>query len=276
MDYFTGKTVYITGGSSGIGLATARELSGRGAHMVLIARDAAKLDMALRELKARTGSPGQKIATVSADVADTARIAEIMEKAARDHGIPDILINGAGAGHFGTFEETDPATVRRIFDVNVIGLQCVSRALIPLMKKKGGGIIVNVSSLAGLIGMYGYSAYGGSKYAVVGMSEAMRAELRESNIRVQLLCPPEIDTPMVREERKSITPEGLALKKMAGQLTADVAARALLRGIRRGSFIIIPGFMARTTYRLSRHFPRFSRMVSDLVVKMNRGKTKAA
>jgi len=129
---------------------------------------------------------------------------------------------------------------------------------------------VNVSSLGGLIGMYGYSAYGGSKYAVVGMSEAMRAELAPQGIRVQVLCPPEVDTPMVREERASITPEALAVKLMAGQLTVDQVARVLLRGIERGSFIIIPGFLARSTWVLSRFFPRFSRKVSDLVLKMNR------
>mgnify|MGYP002153773037 CR=1 FL=1 len=269
MDFFANKTVYITGGSSGIGLAAAHALAQRGAHLVLLARDKKKLDSAAASLRSSARSSAQKIETFIADVADAPRAEKALAKAVRACGAPDILINSAGAGYFGAFTDTPPEIFQRIFKTNVFGTQGVNHVLVPVMKEKGG-IIVNVSSLGGLIGMYGYSAYGGSKYAVVGMSEAMRAELAPQGIRVQVLCPPEVDTPMVREERASITPEALAVKLMAGQLTVDQVARVLLRGIERGSFIIIPGFLARSTWVLSRFFPRFSRKVSDLVLKMNR------
>jgi 3-dehydrosphinganine reductase len=123
----------------------------------------------------------------------------------------------------------------------------VISSLLPYMKQKGGAIVIT-SSLAGLLGIFGYTAYGTSKFALVGFSESLRAELKPHGIRVSIACPPEVDTPLVLQESKTIPPEARAVKNMAGLLTPEFVARCIIRGVQKKRYMIIPGFLASFEY----------------------------
>lgn len=264
MNYYRDKIVYITGGSSGIGYALAGQLLSMGAGVVLFARDRKRLAAAELELS-KTG-PGRtgKICTIPLDVSDAVMTARAVSSAVKKFGQPDVVINSAGAAFSAPFDSTDEKTFRSIIDVNLLGTVNVARAVLPLLRQRGG-TLVNVASMAGLIGTHGYSAYGASKYAVVGLSEVIRLELKPEGVRVKTVCPPEVDTPMVREEAKTIQPAAKRLKVLSGVLTAEETARYILRKIPGRGFFIIPGRLARLTFLTARFFPGLTRTVIDIL-----------
>ncbi len=134
------------------------------------------------------------------------------------------------------------------------------------MKEKGG-IIVNVSSIAGFIGVFGYSAYGVSKYGIIGISEVLYSELKRYNIHVSVLCPPDTDTPQFAEEEKTKPPETKAIAGTAKLMTPEAVAKSLIKGIERKKFMIIPGFSGKFIYFMKRHLPGFVQFVFDKDVK---------
>ena len=153
--------------------------------------------------------------------------------------------------------------------INVYGTRNTVSAILPFMKQKGGGHIVNVSSVAGMIGMYGYTLYCTSKYAIVGFSECLRSELKRFNITVTLVCPPEVKTPFVAEEAKTLPPEARVVKNLAGLLSTERVAKAIVRGISRKRFMVVPGFMAKSLlfwHRISNGL--LTRTPADLIIKL--------
>jgi len=194
MKDFIDKTVFLTGGSSGIGLAVARLLAAAGASVVIFARHEEKLAAALAEIERCRVSPAQLSACRRLDVADHDMVTAVMSEAVAACGAPDLLINNVGRAlprhvedvTFGQFAET--------MKTNLYGAWSTISVLVPHMKARGGAI-VNVSSMAGLIGVFGYTDYCASKFAVVGLSEARRRELWRYGITVSVLCPPDTDTP---------------------------------------------------------------------------------
>lgn len=248
MTQLQGKLAFITGGSSGIGLETARQLAANGCQLVLFARKQAPLDEACRHIERQAANQGPafpRVAAMTMDVADNDGVHATVKAAVETHGIPDILINCAGMGGADYFENITYETFDRVMRINVYGTRNTISAVLPFMKEKGGGHIVNLSSAAGLIGMFGYSLYCTSKYALVGLSECLRAELKRFNIKVTVVCPPEVDTPFIEEEAVTLPPEGRAIKSLAGRLKPEYTAGTIVRGIRRNKFLVIPGFAAK-------------------------------
>lgn len=266
MKYFYQKKVYITGGSSGIGLEAASILASYGASVAIFGRDKEKLEDARAKIEAKKVDQNQKIFTLQMDVSDHNDVMEKMQKAVKEFGIPDIVINSAGMGHSDYFENITYDTFDRVILTNLHGTRNVVSAVLPFMKKKGGHI-VNVSSMLGLIGLFGYSAYSTSKFALVGFSECLRSELRRYDIHVSVFCPPEVDTPMTDLMLKTSPPETRALVHMTGVLTPERTARILLDGIRKKRFLIIAGFLSKWTYLNKRYFPLLVQWVMDMVVK---------
>lgn len=268
MAYFSDKLAFITGGSSGIGLATAHLMAEQGCSLVLIARGQPLLDKACREIEKRMDKNSQHIDAISIDVANNDDVHQKIKIAAEKFGIPDILINSAGVGSGNYFENISYEEFDRLMKINVYGTRNMVGEILPFLKQKGGGHIVNISSMAGLIGMYGYSLYCTSKYALVGFSECLRSELKRFNIIITLVCPPEVKTPFIEEEAKTLPPEVRVVKNLAGLLTPEQAARAIVRGIKSKKFLVVPGFMAKSLYfwhRISNGF--FTRLPSDLIIK---------
>ncbi len=235
------KVVFITGGSTGIGLALAKEFARRGAHLLLIARREKTLAEAKESVRSFTNGSKQRIETLSLDVAQHEAVARELPKWMKELGVPDVVVNCVGYAAPARFEETSYETFRNIIDVNLGGTWNVLQAVVPAMKKRGSGQILNTSSVAGFLGVYGYASYGASKFAVAGLSEVLRGELKPHNIRVHVLYPPNTDTPGFAEENKHKPPETIAIEAGDKILTPEQVARFTMKGLERGTFAIMSG-----------------------------------
>ncbi len=274
MAFFSGKLAFITGGSSGIGLETARLLAARGCNLVLLARNSEKLETACRDIEPESVA-GAFVAHVSLDVADNEDVRQKIPAAVAQYGTPDIFINSAGIGTAGYFENLSWQQFDRIIKVNVYGPRNTISAVLPFMKKNRKGHIVNLSSAAGLLGMFGYSYYSTSKFALVGLSECLRSELKLVGIGVTVVCPPEVKTPFLKKEAPTLPPEGRAVKSMAGLLKPEYVAKTIVRAIKKNKFLVVPGPAARFLYfshRISNGL--FIRLPADFIIRRIAGKRR--
>ncbi|MGI6615472.1 MAG: SDR family oxidoreductase [Dethiobacteria bacterium] len=251
---FRGKNVFITGGSSGIGFSTARQLAAQGANVFIFARSEERLKAAAAKIEKCTIMEGQKVASAQVDVGDYKNVLAVMESAVDTFGAPDLLINCAGKAYPHYFEKIGYEQFDETMKTNLYGMWNTVSALVPVMKRKGGGI-VNVSSMAGFIGIFGYTAYCASKFGVIGFSEALRSELKRYGIGVAVLCPPDTDTPGFAAENATKPEETKEASKGAKLMSPDEVARQLISGIKKGTFMIIPGFDGKMTWRLKRFLP---------------------
>ncbi|UYQ60693.1 SDR family NAD(P)-dependent oxidoreductase [Streptomyces peucetius] len=159
MTQLRGAHAVVTGGSSGIGLATAAELAARGASVSLIARGTDRLDAAARQLR----EAGASVRTATADVSDQASVEGALRRLTEEAGAPDVLVTSAGQARPGHFLELDDEVFRRMMEVDYFGTLYPVRAVAPAMMERGHGSIMVVSSAAGLLGIYGYTAYSPAK-----------------------------------------------------------------------------------------------------------------
>ena len=176
-----------------------------------------------------------------------------------------MLFNCAGRAQPGYFEEIPTGQLEEIMRVNLFGTWSTVRELLPHMKGRGG-TIVNTSSLAGLVGVFGYTDYCAAKFAVIGFSEALRSELAHHGIRVFVLCPPDTETPGLEEESRTKPPETRAVAAGARCLSAEEVAATLLRGMERRGLLIIPGREARWIALAKRLFPRLVERITARAV----------
>jgi len=250
--------VLITGGTSGIGLATARLYAARGDKVAVVGRDQAKLDAAVAELGA---------VPVRCDVVDEAATTAALTSFVSEHGLPDVVINAAGIVGVGEFVDLDPALYRATIETDLMGTVTVCRFFAPLMIERGSGHIANVASVAGYMGIYGYSAYSAAKFGVMGFSEALRFELKPHGICVHVLCPPDTETPGFAEE---VRQRPAATAKISGNLkpvAPDYIAQKLVRGIDRGKYYIVPGALSKFYFRLKGIWPEIYLWIVDGDVK---------
>ncbi len=231
--------VLITGGSSGIGLALARQAAAAGARVSLVARDGAKLAAAKNAIRA--GASDAEVAVVSADVAVEREIVAAIATAEKAHGPVDVLIASAGVARPGYFEELAVEEFERAMRVNYLGTLYPLKAVIPGMRARGRGAVVLVSSGAGLHGFFGYTAYGPSKFALRGLAESLRAELHGTGVHVVIVYPPDTDTPQLAEEARTKPPETRAITAGGGLWSAEQVAHVTLAGLARRKFAIAPG-----------------------------------
>ena len=266
MEFYKDKIAYVTGGSSGIGLEIAKQLAAQGAHVAILARTQANLDNALKEVEAARISNSQKVKAISLDVTDHVAVNREMRQNAVDFGFPDLLVVNAGVGYADYLEKISYEIFDQVIQTNVYGARNVVYSILPEMKQRGGHIAF-VASLSGFAGVPGYTAYGTSKYALVGMAECLRSEVKHHQIKITLVCPPEVDTPLVAEEAKTIPPETRVIKDMAGTLSVGQVAKATLKAIPSKKFLVIPGILAKTSYFLNSLLPgRMTRSTVDLIV----------
>ena len=166
MKDFKDKKVYITGGSSGIGLATAGLMAQEGAHVVIFGRRQQVLDEALKKIKSHALSSGQNFAGISMDVSKRESVESVLSPVLAEYGVPDVLINSAGRAYPRCFEDISYQQFDDTMKTNIYGIWNTCSMLVPLMKAKGGAI-VNVSSMVGFLGVFGYCDYAASKFAIV-------------------------------------------------------------------------------------------------------------
>jgi len=244
---FPYKVALVTGGSSGIGLALARRLAAQGVRVWLLARRRKVLEAALASLEGAAGKCGM----VVADVADWRQVQAAAIRVESEAGLPDLVINSAGVTHPGYVQDIPLDVFRQMMEINYLGTVHTVKALLPGMIARGSGHIVNIASAAAFLGIFGYTAYGASKYAVRGFSDTLRAEVKPLGLRVSIAFPPDTDTPQLAYENRFKPPETRALAGKAGVLSADRVADEILRGVRRGRYVILPGLQNKVLYRLS-------------------------
>ncbi|HEY1838092.1 MAG TPA: SDR family NAD(P)-dependent oxidoreductase, partial [Rhizomicrobium sp.] len=188
-----GRQALVTGGGSGIGLATARALGETGWAVTILGRNKAKLDAAAREME------GAQF--IVADVTDL----DAVQNAIRDAGPVSLLVNNAGGVKSAAFEKTSLQSWRETIDLNLMGTVHCIQAVLPGMKAVGHGRIVNIASTAGLIGYRYVSAYVAAKHAVVGLTKALALELAKTGITVNAVCPGYTDTDVIADAVNTIS-----------------------------------------------------------------------
>jgi NAD(P)-dependent dehydrogenase (short-subunit alcohol dehydrogenase family) len=260
----TPKTLFVTGGMSGLGKALAAAYLQRGSDVAIF--DLAVKEEVLRELENCKLRDSQKIVAYSASVTDLEALSAAVKQAVDTIGNPELAINCAGMQRAFPFDQMSQEDFELVVQVNVFGSRNFAAAVLPNMGR--GARLALVSSMAGFTANYSYATYCASKFAVVGLGKVLRLELKPKGIDVSLICPPEVDTPMVVEEAKTMHPVSRRLKDLAGTLSVDQAIAGILAGLDAGRGVIIPGFGAKLTYFANRYVPDFiMNAVVDMIVR---------
>ncbi|MBP6291229.1 MAG: SDR family oxidoreductase, partial [Spirochaetes bacterium] len=253
MKSLQGACIYITGGSSGIGLAFAKLAASKGAHIAIIARDTKKLEQAKKEIQSVCVNSDQKVDAFSIDVCNAKKLYKAVPTMIKKFGNPDFLVCAAGVGLSNYFEKIMDDDFKKIMDINVFGIWYTLKAFYPYLKNRNTHCVL-LSSLAGLIGVYTYSAYGTSKFAVFGLADCLRSEFKENGIVLSVICPPEVDTPFLQEELKTIPVKAKRIKKITGVLSADTIAKKMVGAIQNNKYMVVPGAMSKITWVIHRMF----------------------
>jgi NAD(P)-dependent dehydrogenase (short-subunit alcohol dehydrogenase family) len=257
------RVAIVTGGASGIGRALGAALVRRGDRVVLADVDGAAAAEVAEQLDA-AGPGGATAAAV--DVREADAVAALVSGTAERHGRLDLLFNNAGVGIGGPAEELTLAHWERTLDVNLRGVVHGVHAAYPLMLRQGHGHIVNTASLAGLAPMPGSAPYATTKWAVVGLSLSLRVEGAARGVRVSVVCPGGVDTPILDKGIPADLPrvpsaEGVDARAVITRLSggrlygADALAADVLRGVDRNRPVIVAPRQARVLWRLMRLSP---------------------
>jgi 3-dehydrosphinganine reductase len=271
MKEFKDKVVLVTGGSSGIGLATAQYMAGLGAHVWLLANTESKLKDSLKQILETSATSDHRCGTVVADVTDEKQVQAAVSQLIAEVGLPDLVVTSAGVAQPGYVEEMSLDIFRWMMETNYFGTVYVIKALLPGMIARGSGYIVTISSQAGFLGVFGYTAYGASKYAVRGFSDSLRAELKPHGIGVSIVFPPDTDTPQLAYEKQFKPAEALESFQV---LPPDTVAESIVKGVRRGQYIILPGVEGKILYRALNLVGNGIYPIMDLLVSQARAEKK--
>ena len=261
--YFSQKTIWITGASSGIGEALAVNLSQMDCTLILSARRTEELE----RVRSRCQNP-EKVFIYPLDVTDFQEALQSGADVLKFNGRVDILINNAGVSQRSLVKETSFEVDKRILDINFLGTVAVTKSILPHFLEKGSGHIVTVSSVTGKYGTPYRSAYAASKHALHGFFDSLRAELEDAGIRVTLICPGFIKTPITLA---ALTGDGSPLnmedKGNAGGLDPDYFAQKMLRTVASGKREkAIGGVKEKFGLFLKQYFPDF---FADFIKRIN-------
>ncbi|MBR1222527.1 SDR family oxidoreductase [Bradyrhizobium sp. U87765 SZCCT0131] len=201
-----GKVALVTGAAGEIGSATARLLAARGARVVAIDRDAARLAGAVAML------PGGAALSLTADVTQENEVAAFVAHTAKMLGRIDVFFNNAGIeGDVGPIPDYSLDTFRRVLDVNVVGVFLGMKHVLPVMYRQNAGSIINTASIAGLIGTPRIAAYSASKHAVIGLTKSAALECTGTKVRINCVCPGQIESRMMTSILEGLAPDGTPL-----------------------------------------------------------------
>ena len=248
------KVIIVTGASSGIGEATARQFGRQGAKVVLAARRVERLEALAREINAM--DTGAETLVVAADLSKLDDIQSLIRQTLDRFERIDVLVNNAGFGRLDWLENLDPEKdIESQFDVNVLGVVQTTRQALPVMIKQRAGHIINMCSMAGLVATPTYTIYAASKHAVHGFSEALRREVKPWGIDVSMIYPGGVTTEFnqhagIRRKTRATTPKFLLL-------TADDVGRAVVQLVYRPRAMQIIPRLWSLTVLLNKLFPSF-------------------
>ena len=267
---FKGRRVFLTGGSSGIGAALAKLLVESGAQVFLVARDEARLRSCARALEPLAAESGGAVHFSCLDISQRADIGPVVSQAREAMGGIDTLINNAGIGHVASFVDTPEAIFDSIVPTNYVGTIDVTRACMRDLLQAEDAMLITVCSLVAVAGIYGYTAYGSTKYAIRGFMECLRQELLGTGVVVSVSYPGDVETPLLTHELKMRPPENQAVAGTVQPITADRAARKILEGAARGAFEVFIDSQSKTVNRLVRFAPGASRWYMDRCMRRAR------
>jgi len=271
-----GGVALITGAASGIGAALADALARRGSHLALVDIDVPGLEA----VAARARSAGVRVSAHALDVADASAVAALPQAVLGAHGRVSVLVNNAGVGVGGTFEQVDAADFDWLMSINFFGTVRMTRAFLPILAREPVARLVNLSSIVGIIAPPGQTAYCASKFAVRGFSESLRHELEAagSPVGVTVVHPGGVRTRIAERAR---VPRGAAPEEVARQqavwarlltLPPEVAAETIVRAVERGEARVLVGRDARQAAWLERLFPvRYWKIIARGLAQRVRG-----
>jgi NAD(P)-dependent dehydrogenase (short-subunit alcohol dehydrogenase family) len=241
-EYFRGKGCVVTGAASGIGFAVTEAMLQAGAVVFMTDRDTQTLTSAVEQL----GTYAGRVHSMSVDVTNQQQVQHMVEDAAARHGQLDVLFNNAGIGGTLPIGEVTLEHWRRIIDINLWGVIYGIHAALPIMRRQGGGHIVNTASIAGLIPFPFQALYCATKYAVAGLSESLRFELEDEGIHVSAVCPGNV---ISRIFGTPILGERVEAKPPPDAIPAAEAAQTILAGVANQEGIIALPESARSGWR---------------------------
>ena len=266
---FAGRVVLITGGSRGLGLILARLFSDEGAKLVLLARDETELTRAKTELE----QSGAQVLTIPCDVTDAAAVRAAIEQSVAHYGALDVLINNAGAIAVGPMEHMSEGDFRQMMDLHCWATLDTTRAALPHLKRRGGRV-VNIASLGGLVAIPHLSSYNVSKFAQVGLSTSLRAELAKDGVLVTTVCPGTIRTGSHinarmkgdHEKEYRLFSLNTGLPFISGD--ARAAAQRMVEACRHGDAMVIYPPIARAAQLTASLLPNLTGDISGLITRL--------
>lgn len=263
---FNEKVVLITGGSRGLGLVLAREFAKEGAKIAICARDAAELERARIDLESR----GAEVFDAVCDVRNQKQVEQLIEDVEMRFGRIDVLVNNAGVIQVGPLENQTQADFENAMAVHFWGPFYTMQAAIPKMKRNGGGRIVNISSIGGKMAVPHLAPYSASKFALVGLSSAMRAELQKDDIFVTTVCPglmrtgSHINAIFKGQNELEFAWFSIGNSLPVSSVSAEYAAREIISATRRGDAEAIISIQAELAAKLNSLFPELVAEISAL------------
>ena len=262
-----GKVALITGAAGGIGKALASEMAARGATVVLVDIDAELLESTVAELEGK----GRRVLARAVDVRDAAAVQALVDDAYSDLGRIDYLFNNAGINVCAEISDTSLEDWNRLIDVNLRGVVHGVHAVYPIMRQQGFGHIINTASAAGLIPAAAEGAYAATKHAVVGLSSTLRVEAEAFGVRVSVVCPGLVDTPILGST-KYVGFDSNALVNVSPQkpLAPAEAAKMILRGVAKNDFYIVLTATVHALWRVNRFLPKTSLKLHRIAIRQFR------
>lgn len=259
---FGGKTAIVCGGSKGIGKETAKEIVRLGGSVSIVARDQAVLQRAAKEIEENKVTASQFVETISGDVTEMDTLKPHFETFIQKHSAPNFLINVVGYAYPQYVQALSLDDFKKNMDVNYYGQLVPTLILLPHFMEAKQGHISFVSSMLGFMGIIGYGSYAPTKYALVGLAEVLRHELKPFNIDFSILFPPDTDTPGFEIENQTKPPETAILSENAKLYSPEKVAKIYIEGILKKKFFIMVG-EGGLVWRLFRFFPGLARMIID-------------
>jgi len=268
---FKDKSAIICGGSKGIGKATAKLFVQLGGNVCIVARTLDVLNAAAEEIKSLKVDENQLVEVISCDTSNMEQVKQLFNEYIKKFGIPDYSFNYVGISYPNYTDKLTVEDFKFHMDTNFFGQLNPILTILPYYMERKEGHFINMSSLAGYIGVMGYAAYTPTKFAIVGLSEVLRNEYKAYNIKVSIVYPPDTDTFGLHEEAKTRPEELNVIAERAGLMQPDDVAEVIINGVLKEKIYIHAG-ISKLYWRIMRLFPKLVHKFSDSDLKKARKK----
>jgi len=268
---FKGKSAIICGGSKGIGKATAKLFAQLGGNVCIVARTLDTLKDTAEEIKNLKLGENQLVEVISCDTSNMEQVKRLFNEYIKKFGVPDYLFNYVGISYPNYTDKLTIEDFKFHMDTNFFGQLNPILTILPYYMERKEGYFINMSSIAGYIGVMGYAAYTPTKFAIVGLSEVLRNEYKAYNIKVSIVYPPDTDTFGLHEEAKTRPEELNIIAERAGLMQPDEVAEIIIKGVLKEKLYIHAG-ISKFYWRIMRLFPKLVHKFTDSDLKKARKK----